>query len=327
MAALETARGGLLRRGLAADGVDVAVITNVSEDHLGDYGVHDLDAMADVKCVIGHGVRASGRVVLNAADARLVARARTFAAPVAYFARDAEDPVVAAHVAAGGDACVVRGGAVTVLHGGRETVVLAVDDVPMAFGGAAAHNVDNALAATMAGFALGLPVRALQDGLRALRPEAGDAHGRSLVREHDGVRLLLDFAHNPAGVAAALAFVGRLRARDARQGRLIVLTGAAGDRADDELRGVCAAIAAVGPTRVIVRELDRYRRGRAVGEVPARLRAHLVAAGVVDIVDAADDVDGLTRALDDAQPGDTLAMLIHIDGPGVAALLAARGWG
>jgi cyanophycin synthetase len=326
MAALETARGGLLRRGLAAEGADVAVVTNVSEDHLGDYGVHDLEAMADVKCVIGHGVRPGGRVVLHARDPRLVARAPGFAAPVAFFAVDDADPVVAAHVARGGDACVVRDGVITVLRGAVATPVLAVDDVPLAFGGAAVHNVENALAATLAAFALGLPLAACQAGLRALRPAAGDAHGRSLVRTHDGVRLLLDFAHNPAGVQAALAFVQRLRARDDRPGRLVVLTGAAGDRADHELRGVCAAIAAARPDRVIVRELDGYRRGRPPGAVPAQLRGHLQAAGVTVIDDAPDDVTGVALALRDARPGDTLALLIHIDGPGVAALLAARGW-
>lgn len=329
MAALETARGGLLRRGLAVEGADVAVITNVSEDHLGDYGVHDLEAMANVKVLVGHGVRPSGRVVLNARDARLVARAASFAAPVVLFSLKDDDPVAAAHVAAGGEACVVRAGVITLLRGESATAVIAVSDVPCAFGGAAAHNVENALAATAAGAALGLPVEALRAGLCALRPSSGDAHGRGLVREHGSVRLLLDFAHNPAGVQAALAFVARIRSAAELRGRLFVLTGAAGDRADDELRGVCAAIAGARPHRVIVRELSSYLRGRAAGEVPARLRHHLVAHGVDNgaISVSADDVAGLAAALDEARPGDTIAMLIHIDGPGTAALLTARGWG
>jgi UDP-N-acetylmuramyl tripeptide synthase len=328
MAALETARGGLLRRGLAVEGADVAIVTNVSDDHLGDYGVHDTAAMADVKLLIAHGVRRDGRVVLNAGDPLLVARASTIAAPVVYFAEDERHPVVQAHVDAGGSACVVRDGTITLVDGRVSTLVLPVDDVPLCFGGAAAHNVQNALAATAAGHALGLPVSALQAGLRALRANNEDLHGRSLVREHDGVRLLLDFAHNPAGVAAALSFVQRLRARDAKAGRLVVLTGAAGDRADDELRGVSAAIAAARPDRVIVRELVKYQRGKPTGAVPTRIREHLVAHGVDpdDVAFAADDVKGLAAALDDARAGDTIAMLIHVDGPGSAALLAARGW-
>ena len=121
----------------------------------------------------------------------------------------------------------------------------------------------------------------------------------------------------------------QLRARDAKPGRLIVLTGAAGDRADEELRGVSAAIAAARPDRVIVRELVKYLRGKPVGSVPARIREHLVAHGVdAAVIDfASDDIAGLVAALDDAHVGDTIAMLIHIDGPGVAALLSARGWG
>jgi UDP-N-acetylmuramyl tripeptide synthase len=329
MAALETARGGLLRRGLAVEGADVAIVTNVSDDHLGDYGVHDTAAMADVKLLIAHGVRRDGRVVLNANDALLVARAPAIAAPVVYFAIDEHHPVVAAHVQAGGSACVVRDGVITLVDGRVSTLVLAVDDVPLCFGGAAAHNVENALAATAAGHALGLPIDALQAGLRSLRANNDDLHGRSLVREHEGVRVLLDFAHNPAGVTAALRFVLQLRARDAKPGRLIVLTGAAGDRADEELRGVSAAIAAARPDRVIVRELVKYLRGKPVGSVPARIREHLVAHGVdAAVIDfASDDIAGLVAALDDAHVGDTIAMLIHIDGPGVAALLSARGWG
>jgi UDP-N-acetylmuramyl tripeptide synthase len=328
MAALETARGGLLRRGLAVEGADVAVVTNVSDDHLGDYGVHDTEAMADVKMLIAHGVRSTGHVVLNADDPRLVARAPTLGAPVVFFAVDADHPTVAAHVARGGEACVVRDGVITLVDGRTSTLVLAVDDVPLCFGGAARHNVENALAATAAGHALGLPMSALQAGLRGLRAKHDDLHGRSLVREHAGVRLLIDFAHNPAGVAAALAFVHRLRTRDASPGRLIVLTGAAGDRADDELRGVCAAIAAARPDRVIVRELKQYLRGRAPGAVPSRIRDHLVRLGVGNgVVDVTgDDVAGLSLALDEAKPGDTIAMLIHIDGPGVASLLTSRGW-
>lgn len=328
MAVLETARGGLLRRGLAVDGVDVAVVTNVSADHLGDYGIHDTAAMADVKLLIAHGVRRDGRVVLNANDPLLVARAATVAAPIVYFAHDRYHPVVSAHVGAGGAACVVDDGMIALIDGRASTLVLPVEDVPLCFGGAAAHNVENALAATAAGHALGLPVAAIQAGLRTLRARPDDLHGRSLLREHAGIRLLLDFAHNPAGVDAALSFLRRLRARDVAPGRLIVLTGAAGDRADEELRGVCAAIAAARPDRVIVRELDAYRRGKAPGEVPARIRHHLVGCGVVSsaIDEAVDDVAGLAAALDGARAGDTVALLIHIDGPGVARLLADRGW-
>jgi cyanophycin synthetase len=328
MAVLETARGGLLRRGLAADGVDVAIVTNVSEDHLGDYGIHDVDAMADVKMLVAHGVRSSGHAVLNAVDPRLVARAKTLAAPVIFFARDVEHPVVAAHLAQGGWACVVEKGVITLADQRTRVAVLPVADVPLAFGGDAVHNVENALAATAAAQALGLRVSAMQAGLRALRPDVQDAHGRSLVYVHDGVTLLVDFAHNPAGVTAALAFVQRLRRRSSHAGRLFVLTGAAGDRSASELQGVSAAIAAVRPDRVIVRELDSYRRGKERGLVPTQLAAHLVDCGLEKdaIGFAADDVTGLALALDEARPGDVVAMLVHVDGPGVAALLAQRGF-
>ncbi len=324
-AILETARGGLLRRGLAVDRCDVAVVTNVGEDHFGEYGVMNVADMADVKCLVGRVVVPNGRVVLNADDPHLMRLAGTFTAPVVLFSLRAGS--ADEHLARGGEAWLLQDGALVYARGPNERRALVkVDEIPLAFGGSAAFNVQNALAAAAAGNALGLPWSALADGLRGLMPTSSDSLGRSNVVEHDGVRLLLDFAHNPASVHAALSFLNALSAREQRRGRLIVVTGHAGDRSDDEIRAVARTVHANAADVVIARDLPRFLRGRAPGEVPAILREEFRRLGHADIAIAADDVAGLSLALDGAQAGDTVALFIHVDRELVREHLRGRGW-
>lgn len=329
VAVLETARGGLLRRGLAVSDYAVGVVTNVSDDHLGDYGVDDVEDMADVKALVGRG--AAGAVVVNGHDARLLARVPWFRAPVILFGA-APCPAVDAHVAAGGRAVVVDDGALWRLVGAAAPVrLVGAADIPFAFSGRAPHNLENAAAAAAAAWALdvdGVDDAAIAAGLAAVVPTAKDTPGRCQVLEHEGVRLVLDFAHNPAAIAATLRFLHALRSDDVTRGRLVVVTGAAGDRTDAELRAAARAISDGVVDAVIVRELPKYLRGRQPGEIPAIFRAELVRCGLADsaIADAADDVDAVARALDDARAGDTIALLVQVDAPGVTALLTARGW-
>jgi cyanophycin synthetase len=182
--------------------------------------------------------------------------------------------------------------------------------------------VQNALAAAAAGHALGLPWSSLAQGLRSLAPTSTDSLGRSNVVEHEGVRLLIDFAHNPASVRAALSFMNALR----KGGRLIVITGHAGDRTDDEIRAVARAVHEGGADMVVARDLPHYLRGRVPGEVPGILRDELHRLGCADVAIAKDDVEGVKVALDAARPGDVIALFIHVDRELVRDLLRERGW-
>ncbi|MGH7516175.1 MAG: Mur ligase family protein, partial [Gemmatimonadales bacterium] len=140
-AILETARGGILRRGLAVERADVAVVTNIAEDHFGEFGVFDCAGLADTKLVVARVVPPSGRVVLNADDPWLVEGARRVRAPIAWFSLDPRNPTVGAQIAAGGDACVVDGGAFVLARGGARETVAPVSALAITFGGAARHNV------------------------------------------------------------------------------------------------------------------------------------------------------------------------------------------
>lgn len=332
-AVLETARGGLLRRGLALEGYDVGVITNVADDHLGEFGVDTLEDMADVKWLVARGVREGGVVVVHADDPRLMARVPGCQARVVLVARDRAR--VAAWLSQGGEAWVVDdvAGTATIVRSraGVTTPVIEVARVPLTFGGAATYNVDNALAAAAAACALGADDAAIAAGLQAVTPSVASSPGRSNVfNRPDGSVVVVDFAHNPAAVHALGTLVAHLRPAGAR---LIVGLGAPGDRLDSELTALAGSVADLGPDLVILRELPHYLRGRAQGAVPALLRAGLLARGVTVAADVADDDGpGITAALDaldalDALgPGDVAVFTPLVETDVVFGLVRARGF-
>ena len=319
LAVLEVARGGILRRGLGVERCDVAAILNVSADHLGEYGIHDLAAMTRAKAVVGSIVAPHGRVVLGADSPPLVdmvAAGHKFPAPVVWFSLAAEHPTVVQHLAAGGEAWfvstddhLVRGRSTP--HGTIHDRLCAVAELPFCFAGAARHNVANALAAAALAAGLGIPDAAIVAGLRSFGASADDNPGRAELVELGGVRVFLDFAHNPDGIHSLHGLLAQLRG----PGRLLVSIGVPGDRDDAAIRAVARAVYDLGPERVLVRDLDHYLRGRASGEVPTLLRDALIALGLPP--DAVATVEGEVMALRHglawARPGDLLAILPHVD--------------
>jgi cyanophycin synthetase len=336
-AVLETARGGLLRRGLALDRVAAAAVTNVAADHLGGYGIEDLAGLAEAKLLVTRVVVPGGRAVLNADDPELAARGSLGPSPVTWFSLEPRlEPLpgprrstsaagldLAAHLAAGGDAVLLAGGELVLARGaGRRDVVAAVSEVPIAFGGAARYNVANALAAIGLCAALGLPVAAISRGLAALRNDNGtDNPGRGYLVELDGFHALVDYAHNPHGLAALIGFTSSLPAKR----RLLVL-GQAGDRDDEAIRDLARAAWSLRPDRVILKELPAMLRGRQPGEVPAILEAELLRLGArrEDLSHAPTELAAVLQALDWARPGDLLLLLVHKQRDEAMAVLRQR---
>ena len=294
LAVLETARGGLLRRGVAIRDADVAVVTNVSDDHFGEYGLVDLAGMAEAKLSIVGGLRFGGRLIVNAADDALVGALERVSGrrPDLQITRfDAR--TVATH-----------------LHVGDEVVPL--DEIPITLGGLARYNVENVVAAVAVAEALGVPAPAIARALREFRPDTADSSGRTNVFHRcpaaGGADVILDFAHNPDGVARLGPVV---RGWDARK-RILALS-AAGDRTDAVLDRLAAVAAALGCDAYICKDLPDHHRGRAPMEVPQRLRAGLIAAGIAPgaIHLAPDDASGARIALDLASAGDLVILLVH----------------
>ncbi|MFP5356208.1 MAG: glutamate ligase domain-containing protein, partial [Gemmatimonadota bacterium] len=236
-AALETARGGMLRRGLAINRATAAVVTRVAPDHMGEYGVHDLRTLGEAKLIVARVVIPGGRVVLNADDPTLVALARTVNTPITWFSLDPDSATVAAHVAAGGDACVLRDGTLWfVAPGGNASLGLAAD-MPLTLGGAARYNVANALAASAAALAMGVPADAVRATLARFGQSPSDNPGRLSLLEHNGARIVVDFVHNPDGWHALSDALRHVPAK-----RRIVVIGQAGDRDDEALDELAAAL-------------------------------------------------------------------------------------
>jgi UDP-N-acetylmuramyl tripeptide synthase len=323
VAILETARGGILRRGLPVARAEAGVVTNVAADHLGEWGVADVAELAEAKLVVG---RAARRLALNADDPELSRRAGEMRRPVTWFGLDPGAAIVRSHLAAGGDACLLEDGALVVREGSRARVIARVDEVPVTQRGAARFNVANALAAVAAARELGFSDDEVARGLRGFESGPEGNPGRLNVFELGGVTAVVDFAHNPHGLAAVMDMARALHPR-----RVLVVLGQAGDRDDDSIRELARVTAAARPDRVIVKHVDRYLRGRPRGEVPALIEAELRRCGLPDeaIGSAPDEVRATLDALEWAREGDLLLLLSHAERESVIACVERardRGW-
>lgn len=321
VAVLETARGGILQRGVAYESNDVAVVTNVSADHLGQHGVMTIEGLLRVKAVVPRTTRSSGTVVLNADDPLVQTLASAVRASVCLFSRIPENTFVTAHVLAGGEAVVVRDGRLVHVRGNRENDLIGLADVPMTFGGRAAHMIENALAGAAACLALGLTMEQVAAGLRAFRNAADTNPGRLNAYDVAGVTVISDYAHNEVGLRYLLSFA---RTFAGPEGRLLSLISTAGDRPDETLVGL-GRIAATGADRVLVKRTHRYLRGREPGEMERHFRQGIEEGGQ----EMATPVDTETEALDiflkSARPGDVIAMMCIEGGDDLRARLSLIG--
>ncbi|MEO6196205.1 MAG: Mur ligase family protein [Thermoanaerobaculia bacterium] len=321
VAILETARGGLLRRGLAVDRAAAALVTNIAADHLGEFGILDLPSLAAAKLVVTRAVGPEGRIVLNADDPQLAAAAAALSAPILWFSLDPGNPVVQKALAAGGEAVYLQEGALVLARGGECIEITRVEAVPVAFCGAARHNVANALAAIGMASAIGIPAEAMATGLRRVGNSPEDNPGRANLFERGGVRVLLDYAHNPHGLTALLDIARTLPA----ERRLLVL-GQAGDRDDEALRDFVRAALPFQPDRIVVKELPEMLRGRQPGEVPAILEDELRRLGIPPerIERAGSELEGVQKALAAARSGDLVVLLVHTQREEVLGVI--RDW-
>ena len=317
-AVLEIARGGLLRRGLAVERADVAVITNVADDHLGEFGIESLAELADTKLLVAKALGGSGTLVLNADDPMLVERSARIKAPITWFSFEPGSPAITAHVRAGGTAVLVDRGEIVLTCDGESAPVVALAEVPITFRGTARHNVANVLAAVGVAAALGVELEQVGAALRQFGQNPIDNPGRANLIELGGIGILLDYAHNPHGMSALVALAQKLPAK-----RRLVMIGQAGDRSDEAIRQLARAVGALRPDYVVVKEMDEYLRGRAPGEVPALLEEEFLRLGVPRraVSRVGPDLAGVRKALEWALPGDLLVLAVHQDRPAVLQLL------
>ncbi|MFD0903838.1 cyanophycin synthetase [Actinomadura sediminis] len=319
-AVLETARGGIVRRGLGYDRADVAVVTNITRDHLGVDDTESLDDLVDIKALVAEEVRRGGRIVLNAEDPASAGLAdrpavRDRDPSVRFFALAPDAPVLAAHLRDGGVGYCVEHGWVTEASGDRRTRVLPVEEIAGAFGGRAAHVVANALAAVAAARGLGVSLDVVARALRTFEPHTRNP-GRGCVYRVGENPVLVDYAHNPAAVAAMGAFTAARWGGPDRGpgpgpgggGAGVAAVTLPGDRCDD-LVVETARVLGRSFGRVVVYE-DEDLRGRRSGEMTRLIVRGLREARPDVRHHPAGDLKGaLTSALDMAEPGEPVLLL------------------
>jgi cyanophycin synthetase len=308
----ETARGGILLKGIGLTRNDVSVVTNVSADHLGLHGIDTLDQLAEVKAVVPRITRRRGWAVLNGDDPRVYAMRNVIRAQPWVFSRDPNSPTVRETLDAGGRATTVIDGWVSVLRPRTDPDPLVeLADVPMTLAGLSRFNVENTLAAASAALAVGISRQTVVDGLRSFRPDPDHNPGRMnifTVPVTDGeASVVIDLAHNEAGLEALLEIMGGIRAPGSR---LLLGLGAVGDRTD-ELIGRLGEIGAMGADVVAIAHKERYLRGRTLQELEGLLRDGAERVGVTDIAAYPTEVACLAALVDQARPGDVVGLMCH----------------
>jgi cyanophycin synthetase len=304
IAVLETARGGILQRGIGVLHNDVAVVTNVSADHLGLHGIDTVDQLAEVKSTVVRITRPDGWAVLNADDPRVLAMRRSATGRPWVYSLDPRHPAIRDVLADGGRATTVLDGAVAWLEGSTIHRVVPVEDVPATLAGISRVYTSNALAATSAALAVGLPGAGIVSGLRSFVPDPEQNPGRANLYALAGRTIVIDYAHNQAGMRGLVEVLRGLRPPGG-QTWLAICT--AGDRTDEILHGF-ALEAALGVDHLAIADLRHYTRGRTARQIYERLANAAAEAGVVDPPRYRGELHALKAMLGASRRGDVVAV-------------------
>ncbi|MDX1570033.1 MAG: cyanophycin synthetase [Xanthomonadales bacterium] len=306
-AVMETARGGLVKRGMGIDQSNVSACLNIAEDHLGRDGIDTLDDLARVKRTVVE--VATDTAVLNADDSHcLKMAAYTKAAHLCYVTMNSNHSLVKQHIRAGGRAVVLEQGLngqmIALYDNGTHTPLVWTHLIPATIEGRALHNVQNAMFAAALAHGMGISRENIEHGLRTFATSFFQAPGRMNVFDEHPFKVIMDYAHNAAGVAAMSQLVDSYRIA----GRKHVVLAAPGDRRDDDIRSIAAA--AAGHFDHYICRRDDALRGRDEEEVPNMLREVLLEHGVpdeaIDIVPL--ETEAIDAALGAAEPGDLVVI-------------------
>lgn len=303
VAVLETARGGILREGLAFDSCSVGVVTNVTSDHLGLKGINTLEQLARVKQVVIEAVRDDGAAVLNADDPLVAEMAAATDARVIYFSMNPNNHIVAAHLAEDGEAVLAKDGAIVLATGESEIELVELERLPFTAKGKVRFQVENALAAVAAAWGGGLNPAMIARALTTFQTDYEMVPGRFNLMEVNGIQVIADYGHNAAAMNALMDAAKALGSRNT-----IFVGGFPGDRRDEDL------IATIQPTIPMVSHYFLYDlkdlRNRHVREVPNLLRSYLPSEKVCEII--ADEQTAIYKAWQAARPGDRLIIIVDL---------------
>ncbi len=321
IAVLESARGGLLQRGSGVLHNDVSVVTNVSADHLGLHGIDTVDQLAEVKGLITQITRPDGWVVLNADDPRVLAMQRRARGRRWLCSLDPDHPALHDVLRERGRAMTVLDGQIAWIEGHGSHRLLPLEDVPMTLAGLSTTNAHNALSAAAAALAIGIEERAVTRGLRTFVPDPERNPGRANLFRIDGRLVLIDYAHNEAGM---MGLTTALRGLCPPGSRVWLAICTAGDRTDEILHAF-AFRAAVGSDHLAIADLLQYLRGRTREDITERLREGAREAGVDEVAQYDDELQALREMVEGSRRGDVVSVTALSMRPEIFEWLASRG--
>ncbi len=301
VAILETARGGMLRSGLAFDSCDIGVVLNVAADHLSLGGIDTIEQMARVKSIVAETVKADGYAILNADDPLVAAMAERVNCKVAYFSMNPDNQIIIEHLRRNGFAAIYENGYLSILEGKWTLRIEKAINIPMTMQGMAPFMIANALAGCLAAFAQGVDIELIRRGIRTFQISAEQTPGRMNLFDVGEFHVLVDYAHNAHGYKAVGDFVCNW------QGKRIGVVGGPGDRRDEDLV-LLGNISAKNFNHILIKE-DQDFRGREPKEV-----ADLIVKGICQEDSAAsyeimlDEIEAINKALNLAQANDLVVI-------------------
>ncbi|MCU1289935.1 MAG: cphA [Acidobacteria bacterium] len=303
VAVLETARGGIIRSGLGYDYSDIAVVTNISADHLGLKDINSLEDLARVKSVVPRSVSRRGFAVLNAEDDHVYDMRRLVDGKCVYFAMNEDNERIQRHARKGGLSCIYENGYITLLKGKWKVRVERVANIPSTYGGRAEFMIQNALAAALTCFVHGISIEDIRVGLTTFTAGTAQTPGRLNFIEVGNATVLIDYAHNPAGLTALQKFIQQLPFYQ----QTVVLNGT-GDRRDEDLREM-GRLCGKHFNNVIIRR-GNYLRGRDEQQMYRILQEGIKEAGKdtqINIIP--ESMDAIRQAVKQAEPGELVVVL------------------
>ncbi len=318
VAVLETARGGILRSGLAFEASNVGVVLNVAADHLGLGDIDTIDQLAHLKSVVAEAVYPDGYAVLNADDPRVVAMAQKTKANIAYFTMNPDSLQVRDHIQKGGVAALFENGYISILKGDWTHRIEKVENIPLTMGGRAPFMIANALAASLAAFVQNVTIEQIRAGLTTFRASVSQTPGRMNLFNLGNYHALIDYAHNPHSFEALGSFV-----RNWNTGDRIGVIGGPGDRRDEDFVTLGKLAAGIF-NRIIIKE-DDDTRGRARGSA-----AELIAQGIKQVnpnykyETILDETTAINKGLETA-PDNSLVVILPESVNRAIKLIKARG--
>jgi cyanophycin synthetase len=305
-AVLETARGGILRSGLGFSRCDIAVITNIQEDHLGLSDIHTLEDLARVKSTVVKSVKKEGWAILNAEDEQCVKIGQELSCNVAYFSMDEENPLIKKLCKEGKIVCVYENGFITVKKGEWKIRIERATHVPLTMGGKAKFMIANVLAATLASYLQGFKTEDISTSLQTFIPSAAQTPGRMNIFDFKKFKVMIDFAHNPSGYRGVEDFLSSVNAN-----KKIGIIAGVGDRRDEDIKE-CAKIAGRMFDHIIIRQ-EKHLRGRTEEEIIGLIMEGIAESGrnvTHEIITK--EVEAIKHAINSAEEGTFITALSDV---------------